>query len=255
MRRVLAAVVVVSVGATAFAHASAQPAEQTAEVQAALEPRRAQPGPHPCRRGRLSGRARTQARGVRQRHHHHARRLRRDEPPRDRTHAPDHLHAVDREEVPAELVGTDPLSDIAVLKLTPPKPRMFRAATFGDSSKLDRGQTVLAMGSPLALSQSVTLGIVSNTEMIMPQSGRRKTARRRRRRHDRALDRARRRHLSRQLRRSARQPRRARSSASTRSATAWRGAIPSASRARSPTRSSRTAASSARGSASKSSRS
>ena len=73
------------------------------------------------------------------------------------------------EEVPADLVGTDPLSDIAVLKLHPATPRQFPAAQFGDSGKLARGQAVLAMGSPLALSQSVTLGIVSNTEMIMPQ--------------------------------------------------------------------------------------
>ena len=75
-----------------------------------------------------------------------------------------------REEVPAELVGTDPLADIAVLKLRPETPTVYKAARFGDSSKLARGQTVLAMGSPLALSQSVTLGIVSNPEMIMPQS-------------------------------------------------------------------------------------
>ena len=75
-----------------------------------------------------------------------------------------------REEVPAELVGTDPLSDIAVLKLRPAKPQTFRAARFGDSSLLQRGQIVLAMGSPLALSQSVTQGIVSNTAMIMPQA-------------------------------------------------------------------------------------
>ena len=74
------------------------------------------------------------------------------------------------EEVPADLVGTDPLADIAVIKLHPDKPRVFPAAKFGDSDKLARGQSVLAMGSPLALSQSVTLGIVSNLEMIMPQS-------------------------------------------------------------------------------------
>src|SRR5215472_11148227 len=74
-----------------------------------------------------------------------------------------------REEVPADLVGTDPLSDIAVIKLHPEKPRVFPAAKFGDSDKLTRGQPVLAMGSPLALSQSVTSGIVSNLEMIMPQ--------------------------------------------------------------------------------------
>jgi serine protease Do len=76
----------------------------------------------------------------------------------------------DREEIPADLVGTDPMSDIAVIKLRPETPRRFPAAAFGDSSKLRRGQTVLAMGSPLALSQSVTQGIVSNTEMIMPDT-------------------------------------------------------------------------------------
>ncbi|MBA3297192.1 MAG: PDZ domain-containing protein [Acidobacteria bacterium] len=73
-----------------------------------------------------------------------------------------------REEIPAELVGTDPLSDIAVLKLKPSRPRTFPVARFGDSSTLKVGERVLALGSPLALSQSVTMGIVSNTEMIMP---------------------------------------------------------------------------------------
>ena len=73
-----------------------------------------------------------------------------------------------REEIPAELVGTDPLSDIAVLKLKPAKPRTFPVARFGDSTALKAGDRVLALGSPLALSQSVTMGIVSNTEMIMP---------------------------------------------------------------------------------------
>jgi len=73
-----------------------------------------------------------------------------------------------REEVAAELVGTDPLSDIAILKLKPATPRTFPVAKFGDVSKLKVGQRVLALGSPLALSQSVTMGIVSNTEMIMP---------------------------------------------------------------------------------------
>src|SRR6266403_2829196 len=48
-----------------------------------------------------------------------------------------------REEIEAELVGTDPLTDISVLKLKPEKPREFVAATFGDSSKLDRKSTRL----------------------------------------------------------------------------------------------------------------
>lgn len=76
-----------------------------------------------------------------------------------------------REEIEAELVGTDALTDIAVLRLTPERPVEFKTASFGDSSKVRAGDTVLAMGSPMALSQSVTLGIISNPEMIMPRSG------------------------------------------------------------------------------------
>ncbi len=75
----------------------------------------------------------------------------------------------DREEIEAELVGTDALTDISILKLKPEKPRDFEFVRFADSSKLKVGDPVLAMGSPMALSQSVTLGIISNTEMIMPR--------------------------------------------------------------------------------------
>jgi serine protease Do len=73
-----------------------------------------------------------------------------------------------REEIAAELVGSDPLTDIAVIKLRPPVPREFPTVAFGDSSLLKVGDDILAMGSPMALSPSVTMGIVSNTEMIMP---------------------------------------------------------------------------------------
>src|SRR5437879_6940662 len=74
-----------------------------------------------------------------------------------------------REEIEAELVGTDPWTDISIIKLKPEKPREFEAAVFGDSSKMQVGDAVLAMGSPMALSQSVTLGIISNVEMVMPR--------------------------------------------------------------------------------------
>ncbi len=74
-----------------------------------------------------------------------------------------------REEVEAELVGTDPLTDISILKLRPEKAMKFEPASFGNSSSLRVGDYVLAMGSPMALSQSVTLGIISNTEMTMPR--------------------------------------------------------------------------------------
>jgi serine protease Do len=74
-----------------------------------------------------------------------------------------------KEELSADLVASDPLSDISVLKLRAAAGRRFPVATFGDSSALRVGDPVLAMGSPLALSQSVTRGIVSNTEMILPR--------------------------------------------------------------------------------------
>lgn len=75
----------------------------------------------------------------------------------------------DKSEIDAELVGTDPLSDIAVIKLKPAKPQVFPVAKFGDSSALRVGDTVFAMGSPLAFSQSVTMGVVSNTELVIPE--------------------------------------------------------------------------------------
>ncbi|MFI8966629.1 S1C family serine protease [Streptomyces sp. NPDC053493] len=64
--------------------------------------------------------------------------------------------------VTARLVSTYPEQDLAVIRLDN-APQGLRAARFGDSSKVDMGQIVLAMGSPLGLSGSVTQGIVSAT--------------------------------------------------------------------------------------------
>lgn len=74
----------------------------------------------------------------------------------------------DKREVDAKLIGTDPLADIAVIKLISPDGKPFPIASFGDSSKVEVGDRVYAMGSPYALSQSVTNGIISNTEMVLP---------------------------------------------------------------------------------------
>jgi serine protease Do len=82
------------------------------------------------------------------------------------------VRLADRQEIRATLVGTDPLADLAILKIDrkdlrdPSAP--LSVAKFGDSSALEVGDTVLAMGSPAGLSQSVTQGIVANTEMIAP---------------------------------------------------------------------------------------
>ncbi|MDI6774752.1 MAG: trypsin-like peptidase domain-containing protein [Verrucomicrobiota bacterium] len=74
-----------------------------------------------------------------------------------------------KEELEAELVGTDPLTDVAVIRIKGDGKREFPAAIFGDSAALKVGDTVLAMGSPQSISQSVTWGIVSNTEMTTPR--------------------------------------------------------------------------------------
>jgi S1-C subfamily serine protease len=60
----------------------------------------------------------------------------------------------------AQLVGTDPADDLAVLKITPPSSGLT-VITLGDSSKLQVGQEVLAIGNPLGITQTVTNGIIS----------------------------------------------------------------------------------------------
>ncbi|WP_371529611.1 trypsin-like peptidase domain-containing protein [Streptomyces sp. NBC_01283] len=62
----------------------------------------------------------------------------------------------------AKLVTSYPEQDLAVIKLDNP-PGKLKPAKFGDSTKAKVGQIVLAMGSPLGLSSSVTQGIVSAT--------------------------------------------------------------------------------------------
>lgn len=70
--------------------------------------------------------------------------------------------ATGEEVLAAKLVSSYPQQDLAVIKLDDP-PRGLRAAKFGDASEAEVGQLVLAMGSPLGLSSSVTQGIVSAT--------------------------------------------------------------------------------------------
>ncbi|PZS37244.1 MAG: signal protein PDZ [Pseudonocardiales bacterium] len=64
--------------------------------------------------------------------------------------------------IPATLVGAYPPDDLAVIKLDAP-PSTLHPARFGDSSKLQAGDIVLAMGNPLGLTGSVTDGIISFT--------------------------------------------------------------------------------------------
>jgi serine protease Do len=64
------------------------------------------------------------------------------------------------EEVEADVVGHDPNTDVAVLRLER-LPAQITAARLGDSNQIEVGEWVVAIGSPLGMDQSVTAGIVS----------------------------------------------------------------------------------------------
>ncbi len=66
----------------------------------------------------------------------------------------------DKREFDATVIGTDPKSDLAVIKITG-SPSGLRPVEFGDSSRLRLGDVVLAIGNPLGVGQTVTMGIVS----------------------------------------------------------------------------------------------
>ncbi len=71
----------------------------------------------------------------------------------------------DRREFIAEIVGTDPRSDVAVLKLDA---NDLPVAKIADSDDVKRGQWVVAIGSPFGFDYSVTAGIVSATGRALP---------------------------------------------------------------------------------------
>jgi serine protease Do len=64
----------------------------------------------------------------------------------------------DKRELPAKLIGVDPATDLAVLKI---EAQGLPTMPWADSSKLKVAEWVLAIGSPYQLSETVTLGIVS----------------------------------------------------------------------------------------------
>ena len=72
------------------------------------------------------------------------------------------------EQHPATLVGADKAHDLAVVRLVGATPA---AADFGDSSSLEVGDLVLAIGNPLGLRSSVTQGIVSSLGRTVSEGG------------------------------------------------------------------------------------
>ncbi len=64
----------------------------------------------------------------------------------------------DKREFTAEVIGTDPMSDVAVIKI---EGKNLPTAELGDSSTAQVGDWVIAVGTPYGLSQTVTAGIIS----------------------------------------------------------------------------------------------
>ena len=85
-------------------------------------------------------------------------RLRPDQPPRRRQRRADHGDLEGPPRASAELVGSDPATDIACCDPGAPTSRPSRSAT---SSRLEVGDLVIAIGNPFGLGQTVTSGIVS----------------------------------------------------------------------------------------------
>lgn len=71
--------------------------------------------------------------------------------------------------VPARLVGRDPLTDLAVVKVD--TSRSMPAITLGNSAGLRIGEPVVALGAPLGLSSTVTAGIVSALDRTIAVPG------------------------------------------------------------------------------------
>ncbi|MCX6648108.1 MAG: trypsin-like peptidase domain-containing protein [Candidatus Bathyarchaeota archaeon] len=72
--------------------------------------------------------------------------------------------------VDATVVGTDPYSDVAVIKVTAPI-SMLKPLKLGDSSKLKVGESIVAIGNPYGLANTLTSGIISAVGRQMDSTG------------------------------------------------------------------------------------
>lgn len=78
----------------------------------------------------------------------------------------------DKSKVPAKLVGRDPNNDLAVIRITVPKEKLF-PLKLGNSDILQVGQMAIAIGNPFGLDRTVTRGVVSSVgRTLRAESGR-----------------------------------------------------------------------------------
>lgn len=79
----------------------------------------------------------------------------------------------DGQSVPGDVVGQDADTDVAVVRILPPEGVRLPSANLGNSDKLQVGQLVVAIGSPVGLQSTVTTGIVSALHRTLPGYGNR----------------------------------------------------------------------------------
>lgn len=72
----------------------------------------------------------------------------------------------DRRHFPAKVLGTDPLTDLAILKIEDPRP--FPVAHLASSQGMRKGDWVVALGNPLGIGQTATVGVLSARERQLP---------------------------------------------------------------------------------------
>ena len=74
---------------------------------------------------------------------------------------------------PAKIVGGDPDTDLAVIKVDAPREQLTTIVSLGDSDKLIVGQKVLAIGNPFGLDRTLTTGVISGLQRpIRARNGR-----------------------------------------------------------------------------------
>ena len=84
-------------------------------------------------------------------------------------HGGDRIVAVlaDGRRFDADVIGDDPETDLAVIRIHPPANSKLTAATLGDSSAIQVGQLVIAIGNPYGFQATVTAGVISGLSRSM----------------------------------------------------------------------------------------
>jgi serine protease Do len=72
--------------------------------------------------------------------------------------------------VPAQLIGADPIFDVALLRIPKPNEGTLNVVDLGDSDRVQVGEEVIAIGNPLGLDQSLTRGVISAINRVLPET-------------------------------------------------------------------------------------